>query len=377
MHRSDRERIGNSSIHQPSRTSAISTRAVTVADWPQDTGVDAQALTDWLDTQAIGTGPISNAVRLTGGTQNILLRFTRDGHDYVLRRPPLVPRPGNDKLMMREGRLLAALTDSAVQHPRLAGICRDESVIGAVFYVMDAVDGFNPTVEMPASVAASPTIRQRMGLELADALAALAGVDVVAAGLEDFGKPNGFLERQVGRWASELEGYARFDAWTGHSELGSVSAVGDWLQDYCPSESRVGIIHGDYHIGNVIYGEDGALRAVVDWEMATLGDPLVDLGRLLISWPQDGRRHPFTMRVEPLDGFPDRAAMAARYGERSGRDLTNLPWFEVLACYKLGIIFEGTYARAQSGQADQATGERLHRSAVALLSLARSIVASN
>lgn len=294
----------------------------------------------------------------------------------MLRRPPLVQRPGNDRLILRECRLLRALAESAVPHPSLVGVCSDESVVGSVFYVMDAIDGFNPTVTMPKRAKADPAMRYRMGLELTDALSAIASIDVAAVGLADFGKPKGFLERQVGRWASDLDSYARFEAWTGHRELGSVSAVGQWLEAHCPTDSRVGIIHGDYHIGNLIYDEDGALKAVVDWEMATLGDPLVDLGRLLISWPQ-GDRQPFTMRVDPLDGFPDRATMAARYAERSGRDLSALAWFEVLACYKLGIIFEGSYARAQSGQADLATGERLHASAVALLALARAIVADN
>lgn len=355
----------------------ISNQAPLSAEGLHDAGVDLAALTRWLDTQTVGHGNISNVSRLTGGTQNILIRFTRAGKDYVLRRPPLVPRPGNDKLMMREARLLHALAGGAVPHAALVASCPDESVLGCLFYIMEAVDGFNPTVAMPKPAASDPAIRHRMGIELTHALAAIANVDVAAAGLHDFGKPQGFLERQVGRWASELESYARFEAWDGHRELGDVAPVGQWLEAHLPTESRTGIIHGDYHIGNMIYADDGTLKAVVDWEMATLGDPLVDLGRLLISWPDGGERRPYTMRVEPLDGFPDRGDLIRPYGERTGRDLSALPWFEVLACYKLGIILEGTYARAQSGKADRATGERLHRSAIALLDHARAIVAHN
>jgi len=136
-----------------------------------------------------------------------------------------------------------------------------------------------------------------------------------------------------------------------------------------------GIIHGDYHVGNCIFADNGDLNAIVDWEMATLGDPLVDLGRLLVSWPDGGDRKPQTMRVCPLDGFPSRSEMIERYAQRSGRSLASLPWFEVLACYKLGLILEGTHARAQAGMADMTTGTRLHASAVALLDEARAIIA--
>jgi aminoglycoside phosphotransferase (APT) family kinase protein len=325
--------------------------------------IDLDPIAAWLGTR------LDNPRLLAGGTQNIVLRFTADGRDLVLRHPPAQPRANSNRLLEREIRVLTALEQTGVPHPRLVAACTDPSIAGAVFYVMEAVDGFNPTVAMPASAP-----RHRMGLELMDALAALGGVDPVAVGLADFGRMDGFLERQVGRWADELAGYRRFAGWEGPGALGDVAAVGQWLSDHCPAQARAGIIHGDYHIGNGIFGEDGALRAVVDWEMATLGDPLVDLGRILISWP-DGPARPQTMRVAPLDGFPSRADMIARYAERSGRALDDLPWFEVLACYKLGLILEGSHARAQAGLADAATGARLHKSAIALLHEARSIIA--
>lgn len=328
-----------------------------------------------MDSRNLGSGPITDVTQLAGGTQNILLRFRRDGREYILRRPPLNPRPQSNRIMAREARLLQALAGSTVPHPGLIAACTDEEVLGAVFYLMEPVDGFNPTVGLPDAVRADPAIRHRMGLELVDALAALATVDHVAAGLEDFGKLEGFLERQVERWASELEGYSRFEGWSGPDALGDVARVGDWLEKHRPATMHPGIIHGDYHIGNVIYTDDGELRAVVDWEMATLGDPMVDFGRLLLSWPDGDVRQPFTMRVELLDGFPPRDVLIARYAERTGRDMASLPWFEVLACYKLGIILEGTQARAQSGLADKATGERLHASAVALLEHARKTIA--
>lgn len=341
--------------------------------------IDLAAIGQWLAGQGLAGAPDLHAPHLlAGGTQNIVLRFNCGGRDYVLRHPPAKPRPNSNTLISREIRLLGALGGSRVPTPKLIAACLDQHVIGAVFYVMEAVDGFNPTVAMAPSAVADPAVRHRIGLELIDALAALSQVDYLAAGLADFGKLDQFLERQVGRWRAELDSYARFDGWQGPAALGDVDAIGNWLTARCPAHMQPGIIHGDFHIGNGIFAEDGALSALVDWEMATLGDPLVDLGRFLLSWPDTtAQALPYTMRVTPLDGFPSRAELLARYEERTGRDLTDLPWFEVLACYKLGLIFEGSNARAQAGLAEPATGDRLHRAAVALLDRARRIIAEN
>lgn len=330
-----------------------------------------------MDSENLGRGAIEDVRVLAGGTQNILLRFRRDGREYILRRPPANPRPQSNRIMEREARLLRALAGTSVPHPNLIAACGDETVLGAVFYLMEPVDGFNPTVALPDSVRNDPAIRHTMGSELIDGLAALATIDHEKAGLADFGRLDGFLDRQVERWSKELDSYAKFEGWSGPGSLGDVDTVGRWLDAHRPSQMQPGIIHGDYHVGNVIYAEDGGLLAIVDWEMATLGDPLVDLGRLLVSWPEAGAAKPFTMRVEKLDGFPSRREMVARYAERVQRDFSTLPWFEVLACYKLGIILEGTHARSQAGLANAQTGQRLHASAVALLDEARRIVSAN
>jgi aminoglycoside phosphotransferase (APT) family kinase protein len=337
--------------------------------------VDLTVLERWMDDSGLESGPIHSITPLTGGTQNILLRFRRGAREFVFRRPPLHPRPESNRTMLRESRLLAALSGSGVPHPRLVAHCNDEAVLGAVFYLMEPVEGCNATVDMPRSAIESATIRHTMGLALVDGLVALAQVDHEAAGLADFGRLDGFLERQVGRWAAELASYERFAEWTGRAALGDVEGVGSWLEAHRPARLTPGIIHGDYHIGNVLMDERGRLTAIVDWEMATLGDPLVDLGRLLATWPDAGRRTALSMRVDPLDGFPSREELIARYAERSGRDLSDLPWFEVLACYKLGIVLEGTHARAQAGKADSATGARLHATAVALIDRARERIA--
>lgn len=341
-----------------------------------DLSIDIASIERWLMEQGVFAGPGVTALRkLAGGTQNIVLRFSNGGRDYVLRHPPAKPRPNSNKLLEREIRLLTALAGSGVPHPAVIAACTDLSVVGGVFYVMEAVDGFNPTVTMPETAAASPGIRHRMGLEMIDGLVELAKVDPIAKGLADFGKLDGFLERQVSRWAGELQSYEKFEGWEGPAALGDVAAVGQWLTDNLPPDMQPGIIHGDYHVGNCIFADNGDLNAIVDWEMATLGDPLVDLGRLLVSWPDGGKAKPQTMRVAPLDGFPTPAEMIARYAQRSGRSLAHLPWFEVLACYKLGLILEGSYARAQAGLANMETGKRLHDSAVSLLNEARAIIA--
>lgn len=337
--------------------------------------IDLVGIERWLLAHGVLRCPGLDAVELlAGGTQNIVMRFSNAGKKMVLRHPPAKPRPNSNKLLEREVRVLGALEGSGVPHPDLIAACTDTSVAGAVFYVMEAVEGFNPTVAMPDIAAGSSAVRHRMGMAMVDGLAALAAVDPITSGLDGFGNLDGFLERQVSRWASELESYHRFSGWAGPDALGDVGAVGQWLSDNLPTEMQAGIIHGDYHIGNCLFADDGCLNAIVDWEMATLGDPLVDLGRLLVSWPDDGEVMPQTMRVTPLDGFPSRDELIARYAEQSGRSLVHLRWFEVLACYKLGIILEGTHARAQSGLAEMATGERLHQSAISLLSQARKLI---
>jgi aminoglycoside phosphotransferase (APT) family kinase protein len=329
------------------------------------------ALERWMDANGLESGPVLAVTAMTGGTQNILLRLRRGAREFVFRRPPLHPRPESNKTMLRESRILAALGPTAVPHPTLIARCTDESVLGAVFYLMEPVAGFNPTVALPAPASESPQIRHAMGLALIDGLVALAKVDHVAVGLSDFGRLDQFLERQVGRWAAELATYSSFPEWTGAAALGDVGAVGAWLEAHRPARITAGIIHGDYHIGNVLYRDDGSLAAIVDWEMATLGDPLMDLGRLLATWPDGDSPAALGMRVTPSDGFPTRQEMIARYASQSGRDLSDLAWFEILACYKLGILLEGTHARAQAGKANPATGARLHATAVALLERAR------
>ena len=182
------------------------------------------------------------------------------------------------------------------------------------------------------------------------------------------GRLEGFLARQAGRWRSQLEGYRQYMGWPGPQALPEVEAVGAWLDAHLPAAFRPGLMHGDYHIGNVMFAPDGpALAAIVDWELATLGDPLLDLGRLLAQWPEGGAPPPGGYRIAPHDGLPDMPEMIAHYAARTGRDLAPLRWHAVLASYKLGILLEGSHARAFAGKAPRETGETLHQTAIECL----------
>jgi aminoglycoside phosphotransferase (APT) family kinase protein len=211
-----------------------------------------------------------------------------------------------------------------------------------------------------------------MGLEAAGAIAKLASVDYAAAGLSDMGRPEGFLERQVTRWLSELESYARHANYPG-PEIPGLEEVAGWLEQNRPALSQPGILHGDYHLANVMYARDSPeLVAIVDWEMCTIGDPLLDLGVLISTWPDaSGKAVGPMLGVGALGGWPTPAELARHYERISGRDLSHLNWYVVLASFKLGIILEGTHARAFAGKAPKATGDFLHSITLSLFQRAR------
>lgn len=329
--------------------------------------VDLRALQVWMDRCGVGTGPIAEPQLLSGGTQNILLRFARGKDVYVLRRPPISLRANSNEAMRREARVLRAISESGVPHPRLIAACPDESVIGAAFYLMEPVDGFNPVAGLPALHAQEPELRHRIGLSMVEAIAALGAIDYRAAGLESFGKVDNYLERQVGRWKAQLASYSDLPDWPGPAALPGVEAVGRWLDMHRPSDFRAGIIHGDFHLANVMVCRDsGELAAVVDWELSTIGDPLLDLGWLLATWPEGAIPRPTDVAATPWQGFATPGELTAHYRAISERSLDALDWYVVLACFKLGIILEGTYARACAGKASRETGDRLHAHAVDL-----------
>lgn len=331
-----------------------------------DMPVDLLALARWLDSQGLGEGPLEEVTLLGGGTQNILLRFYRAGRTYVLRRPPPHLRKNSNETMRREARMLSAIADTDVPHPRLIAACPEEDVIGAAFYLMEPIDGFNPTVGLPALHASDPAIRRRMGFSLVEGIAKLGAVDYEKVGLGDFGKVDNYLERQVARWQAQLESYREFTSWPGPEGIPGVAKVARWLEENRPGSFAPGIIHGDYHLANVMFRHDGPeLAAIVDWELTTIGDPLLDLGWLLATWPQEGAAAG-AVGVQPWDGFPSADELVEHYRPLTSRDMSHIEWYGVLACYKLGIILEGTHARACEGKAPKETGDKLHASTVGL-----------
>jgi aminoglycoside phosphotransferase (APT) family kinase protein len=320
------------------------------------------AIGAWMDAEGLGAGPVIEIEYLLGGTQNIVARFQRGSEAYVLRRGPLHLRPASNDVMRREMRVLTALAGSDVPHPRVLATCPDgEPLGGAAFYLMEPVEGFTATEPLPPAVASDVELRRSLAFSAVDAAVLLHAVDHRAVGLADFGRPEGYLERQVPRWRKQLDGYHQFDGWPG-PELPGLDRVSDWLEQYRPSGFVPGITHGDLHLSNLLYRPSGEVAAIIDWEMCTIGDPLVDIGWLLATWPEgDGGQ---TLRT--IGGLPTRDEIIERYAARSGRDLSSIDWFEVLACWRLGIIVEGTYARACAGLAPADTGAALHQQAIDL-----------
>ncbi|MEB3064519.1 phosphotransferase family protein [[Mycobacterium] zoologicum] len=337
--------------------------------------MDLEPVAQWMSSRQLGDGPLEDVTELSGGTQNIMLRFTRSGRGYVLRRGPRHLRPRSNAVMLRETRVLAALAGTDVPHPRLIATCDDPKVLGdAVFYLMEPVDGFNAGEGLPDLHAGDPAVRHEMGLSMAESLAKLGAVDHVAVGLADYGKPDGFLQRQVPRWLAELDSYRQFENYPG-PDLPGIDDVAAWLQATTPSSWQPGILHGDYHAANVMFSRTGPqLAAIVDWEMSTIGDPLLDLGWLLATWRQDDGSSVFSHTLTGMDGLASTGELVERYAAGSSRDLSNIGWYTVLASFKLAIVIEGTLARASAGMAQQEVGEQLHDAAVWLFERAQGLI---
>jgi aminoglycoside phosphotransferase (APT) family kinase protein len=206
-----------------------------------------------------------------------------------------------------------------------------------------------------------------MGLALVEGAIALGALDYRELGLEGFGKPDNYLERQVARWKAQLASYAQFPGWTGPAQIPGVDKVATWLERHRPAAFAPGILHGDYHLSNVMYRRDSAeLAAIVDWELATIGDPLLDLGWILATCQEDESPRNFGVNIEPWTGFPTPTELVAHYRARTHRDMSAINWYAVLACYKLGLILEGTHACACAGQAPKEIGDGLHAHTVSL-----------
>ena len=312
-------------------------------------GIDVPAVTTWLETHVPGAvGPFRFDV-IAGGHSNLTYRVTgSDGGRYVLRRPPLGHRLASAHDMGREHRIIHALQTSDVPVAPALGFCDDERVNDAPFYVMGFVDGHVLRDRVAAEAILAPDARRRASESIVDTMAAIHAVDLEVSGLADLGRHDGYIARQLKRWYGQWNAQKTRD-------LSTVDLVHDELLRRIPEQGPATIVHGDYRLDNCMVGDDGNVVAVLDWEICTLGDPLADLGLLQVYWtgPKDAASA-WTGSATTAEGFLDRADLAERYAQVSGRDISDLPFYVSFAYWKLACIIEGVYARYLGG----ALGER-------------------
>lgn len=309
-------------------------------------GVDLARLQPFFAANVPGaTGADLSATLIAGGRSNLTYSVTDGTTTWVLRRPPLGHVLPTAHDMVREYRVMSALAGTDVPVPRTLAMCEDLAVNDAPFYVMEMVEG---TIyrDGAALTALDATGARRASEALVDVLAAIHAVDYRAVGLEDFGRPDGFLERQVRRWGEQWERSKT-------RELPAVDELARRLRNALPESGPPTIVHGDYRLDNTMMANDdpGTIVAVLDWEMSTLGDPLTDLGLFLLYWGQaDAQIIATGAAIDNQEGFLSRDEIVARYASVSGRSVDQLDWYQILASYKLAIIVEGINARYQMGK---------------------------
>ncbi|MBD0020779.1 phosphotransferase [Gordonia pseudamarae] len=314
-------------------------------DWA---GESLAALTGFLNDRDLLSGPVTTR-RIGDGHSNLTFLVGDGRRSVVVRRPPPPPIPPGANDMLREARLLAALASTAVPVPRVLAVADAGEVIDVPLYVMSFAPGPVVTDRTPAPLD-TPGQRKLIGHSLIDTLAELHRVDRHAAGLDDLGRPEGFNVRHLRR----MRGLIADD----NGDLpADFTAVTDWLAAHTPTESGATLIHCDYRIGNVILapGTPGRIAAVLDWELATAGDPLFDVGYLLATVPEPGRPLNPTAELSVAlleDGYPSKNELAQRYSEQTGRDLRNLGWYTTLALWKLAVLYEYSRRRVHDGIGD-------------------------
>ena len=281
---------------------------------------------------------------MSGGTQNEIYEVRRGELHGALRIPPAEAPAPRDEGILREWRIIDALRGTDVPHTPAIAACTDPSVLGRTFYLMGFVDGWSPmnVDDWPAPFDTDLEARQGLAYELVDGIALLSKVDWQAKGLQDLGRPDGFHERQVDRWTAFLE---RIKG----RELPGFDEASAWLRAHKPRDYVPGLMHGDYQFANVMYRHGGPARlaAIVDWEMGTVGDPKLDLGWVMQSWPEDTSGGDGTVGgYVDMTGMPSRAQVLARYAEVSGRQVDDIDYYVILAKWKLAVVLEQGFQRA-------------------------------
>jgi aminoglycoside phosphotransferase (APT) family kinase protein len=309
-----------------------------------------EVLEAYLDAEGIGTGPAS-AEPLAGGHSNATFLISRGGRSVVLRRPPRPPLAPGANDVVREGRVMSALEGTGVPVPKVLSICESPAVIGAPFLLMEHIEGHVLEDRLPAALH-SPGHQRRIAEAFIEVLVAVHEVDIDAAGLGWLGRRSGYLERQLRRFAGSWE-------LNRTRQLRAMTELARALGERVPTTTRTTLVHGDARLGNAIFAPRApvSVAALLDWEMATLGDPLADLGYLCIAWtdPRDASRPMFHLSpVTGEPGFPTRDDLVVLYERRSGRGVTDLPWYMALAYWKAAVFMEGNYRRALYGMSDDA-----------------------
>ncbi|MEL7208117.1 MAG: phosphotransferase family protein [Actinomycetota bacterium] len=305
-------------------------------------GIDIDAVTAWFTASVEPVTPPLRFELITGGRSNLTYEVAdADGRRFVLRRPPLGQVLATAHDMTREHRIIAALADTDVPVPPARGLVEDDSVNGAPFYVMDFVDG---AVIRSATDAAQldGASRDHIGRSLVDVLARIHAVDVDAVGLGDLGRREGYVERQLKRWYGQWEKSKT-------RELDSIDRVHEALSASVPDQGPATIVHGDYRLDNCMIGDDGSVAAVLDWELCTLGDPLADLGLLLVYWAEPDDELTVAEAPTTVGGFGTRAEVVDRYAAATGRTVDHIDYYVAFGYWKLACIVEGVYARYAGG----------------------------
>jgi aminoglycoside phosphotransferase (APT) family kinase protein len=309
---------------------------------PELPGLDLDRFRAFFDDACPGeaTGPLTASL-IAGGKSNLTYVVTDGSKEWVVRRPPLGHVLATAHDMAREHRVMTALRDTDVPVPRTYALCEDEEVIGATFYVMERVHG-TPYRTSAELAALGPERTHTISVQSVETLARLHSVDPEAVGLSGFGRPEGFLERQVRRWKKQLD--------ASHSrDLEGADELHELLTASIPAEQAPAVVHGDYRLDNLLIDEEDRVAAVLDWEMATLGDPLTDVALMLV-YGRLGSLDASVSDASSAPGFLSEAETVALYAERSGRDLSSMGFYLGLASFKLAVILEGIHYRHTQGQ---------------------------
>jgi aminoglycoside phosphotransferase (APT) family kinase protein len=308
-------------------------------------GIDARRVSAWIEENVEGfAGPFTFRL-IVGGRSNLTFEV-RDaaGRKMVLRRPPLGELLPSAHDMSREHRIMSALAPTNVPVPKMLGVCRDPEVNGGPFYVMRFAEGAILRDEAEVEASFAPDQRTAVADSLIDSLCDLHLVDPDTVGLGDLSKREDYIGRQLRRWNRQYEA-------SNPRDIPAVAEAHRLLAERVPEQQRLAIVHGDYRIDNTVFAADNSVEAVLDWELCTLGDPLADLGLLLVYWVEPGEDSSFMLSGTPTlaAGFPDRQHLLARYGERSGADLSQIDYYVAFGSWKLACIAEGILTRYSAG----------------------------